>query len=1014
MLFSPNGRNQLPEEVVRRYLEAVAVRMARLGKPWREISDGEILSQVGVRKVLIAAGKSSRFSPALARKQLARGDGFSPLLLQARQAAGVHCCADVVVVDPAVACHLISRMALSERIPDSEFKKAFQKLDLPEKVAALVKNMGDFDPLVDSPARLAEVCRQARAILKACFPHDPAQVEHSFDEFTYTLLWPIVERTKVPIRSSPEVTRTIGRDALLALARPWGPGEALIEALTRLKRLGMAPVTRYVMPIYADYAPALLPDYPPIYLRAYMEAVASPEAVITLGAKSPLDKVEDRGNIVFTEGRDGLEPLAIREWRDMTPAEREEAQRRLELSRQTGEPHHGLNAGIFVIDRAWAEQQITRLHRDFNHPDPAKGKLREYWYTDLVELAARQRKPRKVVFLGQDAPAGCKDVPRICRFNEEMINAVRKILLELGMHLDLTARVRLTGFEPVFSLETVARQVFDERPDSVFIYGDVFIEDTVRIADGAVLDGRGRPVELRGDTSVGKGVGIRGSTAADTRFVDNSLDEFSYQPPKGTSLNTLTEVIGSDLLASHVGPGVAIAGSRLTDCFVEGAVAESTLFHALVAPDETVAGLNSLAPVLGAPGRLKCGAFLVGELNHRDREGVLNFVRKETQKLLLDKISDEEALNRALAATDRLWECQDFLAGQTPELLYRHAFGWLRLAAGSHREHRGHREDIPFYEEKRPCSSVFVRVHPSDPFYEEKRSEIEALWPVMETHWERLLKHDVSDAAATRALFREMTLLATQANLFDWQSPTVRELLKAGAGKMPKKVGNRSQMLGFQGLTSIALESGIPASLALDDTATYESLIFDTPPADFLYLTDNAGEALFDALVWYLLCQLGHRVTVAAKARPAGGDATVADVLDLVNERPALRRHFDRRTLRVISNGSDTYGTLLDRVPEEFRVVYHCPTLRAIIGKGQANLYTTVARNRLKVPFVAQFLVKGMTAERLSGVRGLRRHGKKVPRPAIAVIPPGCCITEVAPGRPGAGTLKRLGVMRNA
>jgi hypothetical protein len=201
---------------------------------------------------------------------------------------------------------------------------------------------------------------------------------------------------------------------------------------------------------------------------------------------------------------------------------------------------------------------------------------------------------------------------------------------------------------------------------------------------------------------------------------------------------------------------------------------------------------------------------------------------------------------------------------------------------------------------------------------------------------------------------------------------------------------------------------GISRALALDGYSAYESLVFSGGPADFLYLTDNTGEALFDALVWYALCQMGHRVIVAAKDKPAGGDATVEDVLAIVRERPELRKLFERRSLRVISNGTDTYGTFLDRVPEEFRVVYHSPSLRAIIGKGQANLYTTVARNKLKVPYVAQFLVKGMTAERLTGVRALRRGGKKIPRPVIAVIPPGRNITDHAPGTPGARTLKQL------
>lgn len=1004
-LLRPNGRGRVPRETVRRYLEAATVRIAKLGKPWKRVSDEEILAEIGVRKIIIAAGKSSRFSPSLARKQLARGDGLSSLLLQARQAVGLHCCPDVVVVDPVTAHHFISQMGLAKKISASKLRSSFRKLERPQELDSLMRELEDFDPWADSPRELAEICRQTRTLLKDRFPHEPARVALVLEEFSDALFRPFIESLDGPIGTNSEAIRSLGRDAILALVRPWGTGEAFIEALQRIKTLGLASRTRYVMPIYSDYAPALLPDYPPIYLLAYMEAVASPDAVITIGAKSPLDKVEDRGHIVFADGRDGLEAQAIREWRDLTPDEQKDARRRLELSKQTGQPHHGLNAGVFVIDRAWAERQAPRLRRDFDHPDEAKGKLHEYWYTDLVELAAQQRKPRKVVFLGPDAPAGCKDVPRVCRFNKEMMDSIRSLLLDLGVNLDVTARVRLTGADPTFSPEAAAREIFGKRPDSIYLYGDVFLEDTVKIADGVVLDGRGRPVELRDNTSVGKGVGIRSSTAADTCFADNPLDEFSYQPPEAESLNTPTEVVDSDLLASYIGPEVDVVRSMVMDSFVQGDVFESTLLYALVTPDEAIEGLRSqdsveelLCRPVGSkalkhlttnqehgevhldpfPHAIIPGAFLIGELSPRDRKGVLRFVLEETQKLFSEKITDEEERDRALAETRRLWECDALLDAQTPEQLYRQTFGWLR-----------------YTHEDPDCS---------DPFCEEKRAELDALRPLANEQFERLLAHDFADDSATRSLFRELTLLATQANLFDWQSPTVRSLLGKQTARKRKRSGS-SQNPQFE-ICNLQFE--IPPSPALDGYPTYESFIFDATPADFLYLTDNTGEALFDVLVWYSLCELGHRVTVAAKAKPAGGDATVDDVLQLIEERPALRAHFDRRNLRVISNGSDTYGTLLDRVPEEFRVTYHSPTLRAIIGKGQANLYTTVARNRLKVPFIAQFLVKGMTAERLSGVRTLRRKGQKIPRPVIAVIPPGRCITDHAPGTAGSGTLRGL------
>jgi uncharacterized protein with ATP-grasp and redox domains len=93
-----------------------------------------------------------------------------------------------------------------------------------------------------------------------------------------------------------------------------------------------------------------------------------------------------------------------------------------------------------------------------------------------------------------------------------------------------------------------------------------------------------------------------------------------------------------------------------------------------------------------------------------------------------------------------------------------------------------------------------------------------------------------------------------------------------------------------------------------------------------LYLADNCGEIVFDTL---LVEQLGaHRVTVAVRGMPIINDATLADaqtagLTDIV---------------RVIGNGSDAPGTLLDDCSEEFRSVFETADL--IVSKGQGNLET--------------------------------------------------------------------------
>ena len=95
---------------------------------------------------------------------------------------------------------------------------------------------------------------------------------------------------------------------------------------------------------------------------------------------------------------------------------------------------------------------------------------------------------------------------------------------------------------------------------------------------------------------------------------------------------------------------------------------------------------------------------------------------------------------------------------------------------------------------------------------------------------------------------------------------------------------------------------------------------------NILYLADNCGEIVFDTL---LVEQLGvKRVTVAVRGMPIINDATLEDAVtagltDLV---------------RVIGNGSDAPGTLIEDCSDEFRKAFESADL--IISKGQGNFET--------------------------------------------------------------------------
>lgn len=93
-----------------------------------------------------------------------------------------------------------------------------------------------------------------------------------------------------------------------------------------------------------------------------------------------------------------------------------------------------------------------------------------------------------------------------------------------------------------------------------------------------------------------------------------------------------------------------------------------------------------------------------------------------------------------------------------------------------------------------------------------------------------------------------------------------------------------------------------------------------------LYLTDNAGEIWFDRLLLEHLPK--ERVTVAVRGAPTLNDATIEDA----------RACGLTQMVRVIGNGSDAPGTVLDDCSEEFR--RELGKAELVISKGQGNFET--------------------------------------------------------------------------
>ncbi len=99
-----------------------------------------------------------------------------------------------------------------------------------------------------------------------------------------------------------------------------------------------------------------------------------------------------------------------------------------------------------------------------------------------------------------------------------------------------------------------------------------------------------------------------------------------------------------------------------------------------------------------------------------------------------------------------------------------------------------------------------------------------------------------------------------------------------------------------------------------------------------LYLTDNAGEIVFDRLLIKAL--LPARVTVAVRGGPVINDATLedAEAVGIFN------------LAEVIDNGSDVPGTILSDCNESFRSLFD--SVDMVIAKGQGNYETLCGESR--------------------------------------------------------------------
>jgi len=189
-----------------------------------------------------------------------------------------------------------------------------------------------------------------------------------------------------------------------------------------------------------------------------------------------------------------------------------------------------------------------------------------------------------------------------------------------------------------------------------------------------------------------------------------------------------------------------------------------------------------------------------------------------------------------------------------------------------------------------------------DPYAEKKRmSNREALKVI--PFAEKLISAELT----AELRFRKACLCAIVGNIMEFNIP--------------------GHVFNFNDLSSLIQEA--ERDLVIDDIS--EASDIAQRSSSILYLTDNAGEIAFDTLFVKELKNIGGRVVVAVKDKPAYNDATMED---------ALYVGMDKVADSLITTGTDTMGLMPSECSEKFLNFYNSVDFIVAKGMGYAETLT--------------------------------------------------------------------------
>jgi uncharacterized protein with ATP-grasp and redox domains len=571
------------------------------------------------------------------------------------------------------------------------------------------------------------------------------------------------------------------------------------------------------------------------------------------------------------------------------------------------------------------------------------------------------------------------------------------LLRNAGVAIPETSRIYLVS-ETRSSLSSpstrirLLEQIFDisldmEHPkstDQVWLHGTVVISTQAVVERGTFI----KDALLLGATRIGQGRSVSRSYLTDVVLESvRPLDGFNYIAPRvdrpadvrNSYVVEQSIPIGYQVHDSIVERMASLSDANVYRSWVSGTVKESTVSDMVVDPDVTIdnndnnqsASRSVMKTIVSNPNTYIPGNYRIGERNEENRKGLLDFMTSEIVGMFEAKIENPDKQKQAIESIRRLRGHPAVLT-LTNEEYYQIAFVMLTDATGQ-----------------------------IDPFHADKRES--TIGSDARTMAAELIKEvdsvfEGGDAEKRDTLFKDLLLVSVQANLFDQQSPKAVKLLEK-IFKKDQRIESADDINRIRAGLEEAIHIGSaerPESQMIDHRDTYIQFLKEKGEGVVLFLVDNAEETELDAALWYYHIRRGFTVAIGAASGSARGDSMVKDVNAVIEAHEVLREARTKGKIKVIGTGSKTYGTLLNRSSKALaRLFENGDRPIVIVSKGQANLYTTLARNELHIPAMALLLSKGSDAKRVTGVS---HQTKGVP--VMAFIEPDVHLIEPDPKSP--------------